>query len=608
MDDYTSRQQIDELAELYLTGAVSESDQGPPQNPVEGPAPIRLSPKPSVNAGDPAAPTPQPPQDTAGGFDDSHPVLRLADSEEQEREERSMQFNDGGAATLETPVHQADDTNAVGEEGAPKAMLEAVLLGNLPGMSGPWLTQYAQLLAQTEGPVALLHVEDKAIDLELIEPRAEAQPAPNSAMTPVRIPPMRGSHTGLVGLLDAMVRSETTPVRTILVRIDGTTDALTLSRLAAMDDWTLLCGSDDMSIAGAAQSLRALVHADPRLADRSIGLMVMGSDEQAAHTAAGRIASDLGADLVNPVELIGHLKRMQPVQVREIGSFPDPVGIWPQLISWFDTLETPETQAAPEPAPATQPAAEQPAAQPEPEPQPRPDAAEQREQEQPVNTQQRLSPQAARLAKPASRPEPRPAFQPSFNQPSLGSQRATQPARRPKPAAAPQTQPEPTPRPKPAAAPAQATQPTRHAPAPRVLAPQPELDLVALLAQGTASLDDPTPLDARIPDQPNTQLAVDAQGVVHVLAHHGEDAQPDLRQAVMQVIEAGRWVSDNLELLALTQRDHAFIDQAPVLHLLTPRADLATPLAVKLAGTVRLHLLQQVQVGKATGWFCTPLG
>ena len=44
--------------------------------------------------------------------------------------------------------------------------VEAVILGNLPGLSGPWLTQYAQLLAQQEGPVAILHVDDDLIDLE----------------------------------------------------------------------------------------------------------------------------------------------------------------------------------------------------------------------------------------------------------------------------------------------------------------------------------------------------------------------------------------------------------------------------------------------------------
>ena len=76
----------------------------------------------------------------------------------------------------------------------------------------------------------------------------------------------------------------------------------------------------------------------------------------------------------------------------------------------------------------------------------------------------------------------------------------------------------------------------------------------------------------------------------------------------MQLIEAGQWVSDHLELIALTQRDRGFVDAAPVLHLLTDRADLTTQIVGKLAGQIRLHLLQPVQLGRETGWFCTPLG
>ena len=76
----------------------------------------------------------------------------------------------------------------------------------------------------------------------------------------------------------------------------------------------------------------------------------------------------------------------------------------------------------------------------------------------------------------------------------------------------------------------------------------------------------------------------------------------------MQLIEAGRWVRENLELIALTQRDRTFLDADPTLHLMTDRPDTATRLVGKLAGQVRLHLLQQVQIGQASGWFCTPLG
>ena len=568
MDDTTSRQQIDELADLYLTDPA-------PANPVEGPVPIKLAPKvgnqPSEQVADDAAPTVEGiPEDRAEAIepaDDTHPMLRLTEEEAG---------GTGSAIQITSSTEDETTPPTMSDEPAPRAVLEAVVMGNLPGMSGPWLTQYAQLLAQNEGPVVLLHIGEEAIDLELVEPRAEAQPAPAQPAATVRIPPMRGNKTGLVGLIDALVRSDATPARTILVRFDTIGDAQTLSRLAACEDWTLLCGSDDASVAAPGQSLRSAVHNDPRLADRNIGIMVMGSDDDAAGQAAKRIAGSLADDLVNPVELIGHLRRMQPVQVRDLGSFPDPVALWPKLVAFFDSLEVPEPLPTPEPlatpAPTNAPAPPKPKAPP---------------------TPPRVEPKPA-AAPAASRPEPTPRFR----------QAKPKPAPTPKPAAAaPRVAPTP---PRPSANPA-ANAPMRPAPAPRVLTPQPELDLVALIAQGPAALDDPVPLDARLPDQPDTQLVVDAQGTVHLLAHHLSD-QGDARASVMQLIEAGQWVTDHLELIALTQRDRGFVDTAPVLHLLTDRADLTTQIIGKLAGQIRLHLLQQVTLGRESGWFCTPLG
>lgn len=584
MDDTTSRQQIDELADLYLTDPA-------PMSPVEGPAPIKLAPKVGLPFGNPADD-----DDAASAFedlledaqqandaaDDTHPMLRLTEDEADEQ--------DAPKKVSDTLLDDAP---------APRAMLEAVVMGNLPGMSGPWLTQYAQLLAQSEGPVVLLHVGDEAIDLELVEPRAEALPAPSQPAATVRIPPMRGNKTGLVGLIDALVRSETTPARTILVRFDTINDAKTLSRLAAMEDWTLLCGSDDASIAAASQQLRSAVRTDPRLADRSVGIMVMGSDDDAANRAAKRIADALHDDLAHRVELIGHLRRMQPVQVRDLGSFPDPVALWPKLVSFFDSLEMPEPLQVPEQDKPTAPTRQAP---------------------EPTKTQAptppRVEPRPSAQRPAASRPEPTPRFRQAKPQPAAMDSNRADGLRTPdtrtgdasgQATAATARRPAAINKQKTGTAPVStpaATAPMRPAPTPRVLTPQPELDLVALIAQGTAALDDPAALDARIPDQPETQLVVDAHGTVHLLKKGSGVVSDD----VMGLIEAGQWVTDHLELLALTQRDRDFVDTPPVLHLLTDRADLTTQVVGKLAGQIKLHLLQQVTLGRETGWFCTPLG
>jgi hypothetical protein len=651
MDDTTSRQQIDELADLYLTD--------PTASPVEGPEPIKLSPKVADQTETGVATDTQEPDPLAEltqSFDDGHPVLRLTD------EDSDPASDADDVELLDTPSHpntqekaqeKVSDTfsgaSAESEdEPAPRAMLEAVLMGHLPGMSGPWLTQYAQLLAQGEGPVVLLHVGEEAIDLELVEPRAEAQPAPAQPAATVRIPPMRGNKTGLVGLIDALVRSDSTPARTVLVRFDAFTDAQTLSRLKAIDDWTLLCGSDDASIASATRQLRAAVHHDPRLADRGVGVMVMGSDEDAAERATRRIADELEHDLAYPVESIGHLRRMQPVQVRDLGSFPDPVSLWPKLVGFFESLEMPEPIAETESTEQVIESSE--ASEPSPAREPVSHAADAREPDVsiepkrvppkpiPPRPARKQTPQPTQSSSPAaSRPEPMPRFRSAkpkppqntrhIDAPSAAGRRTTDAstnvasepaaanasaARR---SAAMDAPADHAKRPRATATDSAGTaratnalaEPTRAAPAPRVLTPRPELDLVALIAQGPAALSDPAPLDARVPDQPESQLVVDAEGTVHILARHESDAT-DARSAVMQLIEAGQWVSDHLELIALTQRDRDFLDTPPTLHLLTDRADLTTQIVGKLAGQVRLHLLQQVRLGRENGWFCTPLG
>lgn len=716
MDDPNSRQQLDDLAELFLTSVidaatsapadtnkssdksskdrsaehatndpVNASIDGPIDGLIDGPEPIRMPPKLDPHAviePDPD-PTDQPDQDDSVAHDDagpipfadSHPMLRLTEDHDDPDQvaldqptldepildqPRRDQVSAAASPLIETEqpslsaaglsgmkpdaaepagFAMVGDTREAPSETprtAPRALLEAVLLGNLPGMSGPWLTQYAQLLAQTEGPVAILHVGETAIDLEVVEPRLEAEPAPAGPITAVRIPPMRNGLTGLVGLVDALVTADRAPTQNILVRIEPDAEPRTLSQLAAIDDWTLLCGADESASAGAAHLIRSLVRADPRLADRSVGLMVMGSDQDAASDAANRIASELEYDLVQKAELIGHLKRMQPVQVREIGSFANPVELWPQLVAWFDTLQAPEPQAQPRSEEAqpvnTQDARAELETLASPADEQR-DTAAPRQGPKDENrsassaAQRRLSDTAAKLAGPMSSPKPQPAFR------STGPQAETKPDARSdaKPDAKPDTkrksqpdtarasdsQPNPQTSPAPASHAQDRTAPraaqavahpqaTRRAPSPRVLKPDLELDLIGLLAQSTAALEDPLTLDARLPDQPDIQLAVDAQGIVHLLAQHRSDDQ-DASAALLALIEAGHWTRDHLELLALTQRDREFVDAQPMLHLMTDRPDLAAGPVARLAGQVRLHLLQQVQLGRSTGWLCTPL-
>lgn len=552
-----TRQSIDELAELYLTGMHASAQ--PRQDPLEGPPPIRLAPKPAMAPASSTAvldahPMTAPP--TANPDDPGHPILRLTEGDDTAERQELLGQNEPREAKPHDPAGRStdgltdeNDDRSINAHRPARADAQAVILGNLPGISGPWLTQYAQLVAQEHGPVAVIHVDEETIDLELVESREEAQPAMRSAPSAVRIPPTAPG-SGLVGLLDALVRADQAPVQTVMVRLPAEPDAMAVSRLSAMDDWTVLCGADDASVVATYRMLKQVVEHDPRNAGKHVGLMVMGSDEPAAHHATDKIATAAASHLSTPVRLVGQLKQMQPVAVRQLGSFPDPVGVWPELVAWMQGLESP--------APPQRPA----------------DTTEEKAMSQ--HAEPVISPHL-RVPPPRQQaPQPEP----------------TQPTRPASPQQAHTSQ-----------APRTAT-PVREQAAPASPA-VPELDLFALLNQGPAAIVGGTALEARIPAAPSIQLALDNQGVVHLLIQHAVADDP--RRAVPELMEAKRWAEENRSLLALTQRDRGFAPAPPVLHLFTDRPEQATALVARLGDTLRLHLLQKVTLGRETGWFCTPL-
>ena len=146
-----SRSSIDELADLYLTGVHAPSAAAAQRDPLEGPAPIRLAPKPAMQGG------------AGSAVLDAQPMLA-----EQTRA-KSAKDSDNAQSHPILRLTEGDDDDTPAQPRRAGADARAVVLGNLPGLSGPWLTQYAQVLAQSRGPVAVLHVDEETIDLELVE-------------------------------------------------------------------------------------------------------------------------------------------------------------------------------------------------------------------------------------------------------------------------------------------------------------------------------------------------------------------------------------------------------------------------------------------------------
>ena len=550
MDDFNPNT-LDELADLFLTGSPTRREPVPPpakpplasaedvaaSNPLDGPAPMKLSPKPAS-----ARPAPAPPQ---------APDMKLPPPEEAYDAEFREAFD---AARVDEPrlrLQPADDgadadpdaDDAEVPEVADAVTAEAVLLGNLPSLAGPWLTQYAQALADQDGAVAVLHVDEDAVDLELVEP-AGVRSAERGGS--VRVPPRgRGGApaadtAGLVETLDRLVTAAgrgASPVRTVLVHLPGEGGAA--ERLHDFEHWTLLSGADDAAVVAGYRLLKRLLEADERAARAKVGLMVVGSDEAAGRHAARRLRSAAAHFLQTPLELIGYQQKMVPARCRTLGRFPADDDTWGRLTRWLAALEP---RAHDEP-PAVPPRGLPPL-------------------DRPVHVQlhdERFDSESDPDATTQAEDD---AIEVGFESQPVGDG---------------------------------------------------EVDLLALLdtSRSTgASIPGGIALEARCPSQPDTQLALDAAGRLHLLFRHDSSMgdPPTPREAIVELVAVRDWARQHRQLLQLTERGRRFDPDAdPTLHLFTDRAEHAVHLVARLGDLLKLHLLRDVSVGEHHTLFCTPL-
>ena len=155
MDDKYTKQMLDQLADLYLTGtdAVPEvvADS---MVQLDAPAPIKMSPKINETQG-------------LGEFDAGDFQVGLGGVAEglalvgEMEDPYRLKFDDG--------VNELDEVSSGMKEMASRRV-EMVVAGNLPGYADGWISQYANHVAQERGLVLMLHVDEQHIDLDVFAP------------------------------------------------------------------------------------------------------------------------------------------------------------------------------------------------------------------------------------------------------------------------------------------------------------------------------------------------------------------------------------------------------------------------------------------------------
>ncbi len=582
MDDPTrTRKTLDDLADLYLTDLTS-----PPAS-----SPVVSASTDQPGMGHAAAVR----RDRADSRFESRRALRLATDKpappipattaahpRPEYPSVKQPFGIGASGATQRPEQPNAGVRDIAHTPEPTAQpqlatayAQAVLLGNLPGYSGPWLVQYARHIASRHGClVGVLSVDGYDVDIELVDDQNRFLDRDDSnGDTAFLAEPADGSQP-LKQILNALAHHPQTPVRAWLVHLPTPIDPMIRTRAFDLQHWTLLCGADDAAVVSAYRLLKQL-HAPPHtqaaaehhpLLPHHVRVMVLGSDEQPCRAAAMKLKHTASSFLSVPIELEGTQKKMQPVHVQPVASFTnaadDP---WPTIRDFFNGLR----------------------------PQPR-----RRPPHQPM-TDHKPTPRA-----PAHRP--------------YHLQSAKQPVPPPSPAS-PQGTDRPQPRHHRTGGVAGAEQPGSA----DALAPSHDQPDAAV---GVGSLDlvrffdgDWLSLPPRCPRHPRVQLALGPQGGIHLLmgddhtslnaAHNGSSqealARMRLRAAIVDLIEARNWVQEHRELLALACPQHRFDpDTEPTLHLFTDQAKPAVTLIHQLGAQVKIHLLQPA--GPAN-WVATEL-
>jgi hypothetical protein len=506
MHDARTRQAIDALAELLLTG---------PQPPVQIDA--QPAPEPDLEQAS-CAPAES---STSGG-----PQLRIAD------------------------------------DPAPPAVVEAVLLGHLPGFASPWVSQYAADLAQRHQGAALLRLAESTVQVELFDVNPDLNREFDRQPDTNPLGEASDEPAGADELVETL-HDVGSAVGAYLLLIDRPSDPVQRQRLLSIDHWTVLTSANDAAVVGCYRMLKSLLVGTDR--HPRISLMFMGCNDAEAASAVERINRAAAEFLDAPIEMCGVRRRMRPAPRQHAGRFaaPSHEKLWAAVTETIlpdITAPSPAAAADPEPIFTLDPQLDSPDAAP-----PKPDAeclgsAETEASGSPAPTT-RSAPPAVRESAPPPPPTP-----------------------------APEPEPE----------------------------PEPESDDAendtSSLARHIPGL---TPLAARSPRHPQVELAVDAAGRLHLLLQTfgsgGGSGGGDDTTAALATLNATRsWLTEHRQLIALTAPDRRLdLDQSPQAHLLTDQPAAAAEFlfaAPPDQRPFRLHLLTQVTVAGRTAWACAPIG
>ncbi|MBI1369093.1 MAG: hypothetical protein GC162_10620 [Planctomycetes bacterium] len=281
---------------------------------------------------------------------------------------RTREAIDALAQLLCTGPEDIVPTDGVGPElklsgsDRPAPVVDAILVGHLPGYASPWVSQYVSHLAQQYEGAALLRISEDEIEYEMFdaEPPPESGPAESMSSNAAS---SRAMEVATTDELVEMLHDSASSVGAFVILFDEPSKSPQKTRLMGLRSWTILTGADDAAIVAAYRMIKSLLSDAERGKNEvlpHLRVMFMGCDDPTARAAAFRLNRAVGELLDAPVEIAGVRKRMAPVRRRRVGRFAiaDESRLWLDLGEMFAEASLPEPVALPdEVALATEPIA-----------------------------------------------------------------------------------------------------------------------------------------------------------------------------------------------------------------------------------------------------------
>lgn len=273
--------------------------------------------------------------------------LFLGESANQ-RETPPLRLHDPDDAPA--PSAEADSDHAAPAPRPAEAQIEALVLGHLPVLAGPWVAQYARFLADTRGEaIALVRIagDQASIDLYSDLPRASRNAAPT---------------------LHAAIEEAARVADRWIFRVDAVSEP-SLAACPAVDAVTLLCGADDAAIVSAYRTIKRVLTPEggegafdddpeaPRQRGPARRVVIIGAAEEKARQAADKLRGAAQAFLDAGVEAIAGPAQLGPSSGATI--YRGPAEASPEELAdrvRASLRRSPDTGAATAPVSATAPA------------------------------------------------------------------------------------------------------------------------------------------------------------------------------------------------------------------------------------------------------------